>query len=301
MELFSRGVGYYTEDDVYAAARVFTGWNLNYPADPADRTNNLAFIYRADQHETAAKTFSFPIYADGSRTIPSRSASAGQQDGLDLINALATHPETARRIATKLYAFFVSETATPPSAFIDELATVYLQSGTVIKPVLQRLFTSSQFQDPSIFFTHYSWPAEFVVRSLKETGWNGFSVGSALSPLLNMGQELLEPPSVAGWALGTNWFSTGAMLARMNFASTLAFNQEFNIRTAASGAGARSSRALLDFLDARLTVNLDTSVYNDLLAYASSGVSSSLSDSQLLAKGAGLVHLIVGSPEYQFS
>jgi uncharacterized protein (DUF1800 family) len=299
MELFSRGVGYYTEDDVYAAARVFTGWNLNEPADPRATGGAFAFIYRADQHETSAKTFSFPIYADGSRTIPSRSASAGQQDGLDLINALATHPETARRIATKLYTFFISETMTPPPAFIDELATVYLQNGTVMKPVLQHLFTSPQFQDPSIFFTRYSWPTEFVVRAVKETGWNGFSVGSALSPLISMGQDLLEPPSVAGWALGTNWFSTGAMLARMNFASTLAFNQEFNIRTAASGS--RSSRALVDFLTARITVDLESSVYNDLLAYASAGVSSTLSDSQLLAKGAGLVHLILGSPEYQFS
>jgi uncharacterized protein (DUF1800 family) len=301
MELFSRGVGYYTEDDVYAAARVFTGWNLSSPSDPRAGTGAFSFNYRADQHETAAKTFSFPIYSDGSRTIPSRSASAGEQDGLDLINALATHPETARRIATKLYGFFISETVTPPSAFIDELATVYLQNSTVMKPVLSHLFTSLQFQDPSIFFTRYSWPVEFVVRSIKETGWSGFSVGSALSPLVSMGQQLLEPPSVAGWALGTSWFSTGAMLARMNFASTLAFNQEFNLRTAASGAGARSSRSLLDYLLGRLTTDVDTSVYNDLLTYASSGVSSTLSDSQLLSKSGGLAHLILGSPEYQFS
>ena len=123
MELFSRGVGYYTEDDVYAAAKVFTGWNLNYPKDPADKSNSFAFIYNANQHDTTAKTFSFPIYADGGRTIASRSASAGMQDGLDLINAVATHPETARRLATKLYAFFVSETIAPDPAFIDDLAT----------------------------------------------------------------------------------------------------------------------------------------------------------------------------------
>src|SRR5262249_6547427 len=221
----ARGVGFYTEDDVYAAARVFTGWNLSSPADRQAGTGVFSFIYRADQHETSAKTFSFPIYGDGGRTIPARSASAGEQDGLDLINALATHPETARRIATKLYTFFVSETVTPPSAFVDELAAVYLQNGTVMKPVLSRLFTSPQFQDPAIFFTRYSWPVEFVVRAIRETGWTGFSVGSALSPLVSMGQQLLEPPNVAGWELGTNWFSTGAMLARMNFASTLAFNQ----------------------------------------------------------------------------
>src|SRR5262249_10210747 len=97
------------------------------------------------------------------------------------------------------------------------------------------------------------------------------------------------------------WFSTGAMLARMNFASTLAFNQEFNIRTAASGAGARSPRALVDFLLGRITFDYDTSIYNDLLAYASAGVPATLSAAQLLAKRAGLVHVTLGSPEYQFS
>src|SRR5262245_46993901 len=134
MELFSRGVGYYTEDDVYAAARVFTGWNLK-PGDNNDSSSSYAFVYNANQHETASKTFSFPIYSDGSRTIPSRAASAGMQDGIDLINALAMHPETARRVATKLYGFFISETATPDATFINDLASVYLQNGSAIKPV----------------------------------------------------------------------------------------------------------------------------------------------------------------------
>jgi uncharacterized protein (DUF1800 family) len=299
MELFSRGVGYYTEDDVYAAARVFTGWNLDRPANPQDPTAAFTFVFNANQHETTAKTFSFPIYSDGGHTIPTRAASAGMQDGLDLIAALSTHPETARRLVTKLYAFFVSETATPDPAFIDQLATVYLQSGTAIKPVLQRLFTSPQFQDPAIFFTRYAWPAEFVVRALKETGWTGFSVGSALTALVNMGQELLEPPSVAGWVLGQSWFSTGAMLARMNYASTLAANQKFNLATASASARG-SSHAVVDYLLSRLTVDVGNDVYNDLLAYAAAGVSWTGSDSQLQTKAPGIVHLILGSAEYQF-
>jgi uncharacterized protein (DUF1800 family) len=299
MELFSRGVGYYTEDDVYAAARVFTGWNLNRPANPQDPSGAFAFAYNPNQHETAAKTFSFPIYSDGGRTIPSRAASAGMQDGLDLIAALSTHPETARRVGTKLYAFFVSETAAPDPAFIDQLAAVYLQNGTAIKPVLQRLFTSPQFQDPAIFFTRYAWPAELVVRALKETGWTGFSVGSALTALVNMGQELLEPPNVAGWVLGQSWFSTGAMLARMNFASTLAANQKFNL-AAASASAKSSSRSVVDYLLSRLTVDVGNDVYNDLLGYAAAGVSWTGSDLQLQTKAPGVVHLILGSAEYQF-
>ena len=272
---------------------------LLHPANPQDPSSAFAFEYNPNLHETAAKTFSFPIYSDGGHTIPTRAASAGMQDGLDLIAALSTHPETARRLVTKLYAFFVSETAAPDPAFIDQLATVYLQSGTAIKPVLQRLFTSPQFQDPAIFFTRYAWPAEFVVRALKETGWTGFSVGSALTALVNMGQELLEPPSVAGWVLGQSWFSTGATLARMNYASTLAANQKFNLATASASARS-SSHAVVDYLLSRLTVDVGNDVYNDVLAYAAAGVSWTGSDSQLQTKSPGIVHLILGSAEYQF-
>jgi uncharacterized protein (DUF1800 family) len=299
MELFTRGVGYYTEDDVYAAARVFTGWNLNRSGDNTDPSASYSFIYNANQHETAAKTFSFPIYPDGGRTIQSRSASAGMQDGIDLINALSMHPETARRLAAKLYGFFVSETATPDPGLVNDLANTYLQSGTVIKPVLQRLFTSPQFQDSATFFARYAWPAEFAVRSLKETGWAGFSVGTALSPLVSMGQELFEPPSVAGWVLGQSWFSTGAMLARMNFASALAANQKFNLASAAASSRS-SSRAVVDYFAGRLTVDLPGDVYNDLVVYAASGAAWTGSDAQLQTKAPGLVHLILGSAEYQF-
>jgi uncharacterized protein (DUF1800 family) len=299
MELFTRGVGYYTEDDVYAAARVFTGWNLNRPGDNTDTSASYAFVYNPNQHETAAKSFSFPIYSDGGRTIPARSGSAGMQDGIDLINALSIHPETARRLAAKLYGFFVSEAATPDPGFVNDLANTYLQSGTVIKPVLQRLFTSPQFQDAATFFARYAWPAEFVVRSLKETGWAGFSVGTALSPLESMGQELLEPPSVAGWVLGQSWFSTGAMLARMNFASALAANQKFNLASAAASSRS-SSRAVVDYFASRLTVDLPGDVYSDLVAYAASGAAWTGSDAQLQTKAPGLVHLILGSAEYQF-
>ena len=296
MELFSRGVGFYTESDVYAAARVFTGWNLR-----TDRgtPNKYSFVYNANQHETAAKTFSFPIYSDGGTTIPTRASSAGMQDGLDLINALANHPETARRVATKLYAFFVSETIPAPAGFINQLATTYLQNGTSIRPVLTQLFTSQQFLDPAAHFTHYSWPAEFVVRAMKETGWTGFSVGTTLTPLVNMGQQLFEPPDVAGWDVGQLWFSTGKMLNRMNFASTLSSNQKFRLATAAVGAKP-SAQALVNFMLSRLTPADVSSVSSDLLAYASSATWTG-SDAQLQTKASGLAHLILGSAGYQLS
>ena len=298
MELFTRGVGFYTEDDVYAAARVFTGWNLQ--ADLRTTTGAFRFVYNANAHETNAKTFSFPVYPDGGHTIPARAASAGMQDGLDLIGALATHPETARRIASKLYTFFVSETTSPQPNLIDRLVSVYLRNGTRMGAVVEYLLGTEEFQTPSTRFTRYSWPVEFVIRSLKETGWAGFSLGTTLSPLVSMGQQLFEPPDVAGWDLGRSWFSTGAMLTRMNFASTLAFNQKFRLATAAAGAN-ESPRALVNYMLSRLTTpDISGPVYNDLLTYASGVTTWTGSAAQLQAKAPGLAHLILGSAEYQF-
>ena len=80
-----------------------------------------------------------------------------------------------------------------------------------MRPVLRRLFGLDAFLSSE--FRRYSWPIEFVVRAIKETGWVGYSVDSALNPMLNMGQALFEPPDVNGWDLGPGWFSTSSMLS----------------------------------------------------------------------------------------
>src|SRR3954451_15414881 len=229
MELFTVGVGNYTESDVYAAARVFTGWNLHRPGNAGDGSQHYEFIYNAGQHETTAKSFSFAVYPDGGKTIPARSAADGMQDGIDFINGLAAHPNTARYLAAKLYRFFVSEFGAVNVTFVNRIASIYLQSGGDMKAVMREVLLSPEFWDESAYFARYSWPAEYVVRALKDVGWTGYSVTDALPPLSNMGQILFEPPDVSGWDTGQSWFSTGAMLARMNFASSLAGNQKFNL------------------------------------------------------------------------
>ena len=103
MELFTIGIGQFTESDVYAGARAFTGWNVQRIGEGRDPLAFFQFFYNGAQHDTSAKTFSFPIYPDGSRTIPARAASAGMQDGIDLLAALARHPSTGRRLAQKLW------------------------------------------------------------------------------------------------------------------------------------------------------------------------------------------------------
>ncbi|HEY7292333.1 MAG TPA: DUF1800 domain-containing protein [Vicinamibacterales bacterium] len=303
MELFTVGVGNYVESDVYAGAKVFSGWNLQRPGNATDGSQHYEFNYNAGQHDTSAKTFSFAIYPDGGKTIPSRSASSGMQDGLDLLNALAANPNTGRYLAGKLWRFFISEFRDPDPAFVDSLAMVYQQNGYEMRPVLRELLLSTQFWDPGVFWTRYAWPVEFVVRALKEVGWNGFSVDTALTPLSNMGQILFEPPDVAGWDAGKTWFSTGAMLARMNFASTLAANQKFNLATAvrSAGAGTAPENLLAYMLDRVSTAPLDTGVSSELAGYLRSTSAWSGSDAQLQTKSAGLVHLIAGLPEYQFA
>jgi uncharacterized protein (DUF1800 family) len=300
MELFTFGVEHYVETDVYAAARVFTGWNMVQTGTRGTASAYYAFNYNPAEHDTAAKDFSFPIYATGSKRIEARSTSSGMQDGLDLINALAIHPETAKRLARRFWTWFVSEGDTPDPQFVDTISSVYLKNDTDIKPVLQAIFMSPQFLDSKRIFQRYAWPIEFVIRSLKEMGYVGFSVDSAITPLVNMGLQLFEPPDVNGWEIGPGWFSTGGMLARMNFAATLATNQRVALRDAARVARS-TPESLVDYVLERVTMPAQTSENrNALLDYVRAGGTWTGSDTQLLTKTAGLFHLLTGSGEYQF-
>ena len=300
MELFSVGVGFYTEPDVYAAARVFSGWNLRESVGYSRTDMNAyhEFIYNAGEHETSEKTFSFPIYGNGNHTIPVRSESAGMQDGIDLITALAVHPETARRLARKFWNFFVSEIHQPDPAFIESTAAVYLQGGTEIRPVVRHILNSPWFNDPSVRFARYAWPAEFATRAIKEVGWQNFSLDKARTPLASMGQLLFEPPNVGGWPLGAGWFSTGTMLARANFAATLAASQKENLGVEFESE-VQTPQALLGAMLNRVTpAPFDPVPQQALMSYLLAG-SGTWNSSQLTTRAAGLARLLVGSSEYQ--
>jgi uncharacterized protein (DUF1800 family) len=301
MELFSLGIGNYTEQDVYAAARVFTGFNWQINGDRASTTQSFySFVYRPNDHDTNAKEFTFAIYPDGGKIIPARAAANGEQDALDLVLALARHPATARRLATRLYKFFVNETANPDEALLAQMTNAYLGGNYTIKNVLRTLFTSPQFRDPANFYQRYSWPTEFVVKAIKETGWAGFSVQAALTPLTNMGQQLFEPPDVNGWETGPGWISTSSMLQRMNFASALAANQRFNLARDLQPYRA-SPDAVLQYMLARFrTMSYPASATTAMTDYLRSTTWTG-ADQQLQQRIPGLTRLIVGSGEYQFN
>ncbi len=301
MELFSLGVGNYTEQDVYTAARVFTGFNWQIVGDRAVTTASwYSFQYRPNDHDTNAKEFTFPIYPEGGRVIPARAAAAGEQDALDLILALSRHPATARRLATKLYKFFLNETSEPDQGLISAMANSYLGNNYTIKPMLRTLFMSPQFRDPANFYQRYSWPTEFVVKAIKETGWTGFTVNSAITPLSNMGQHLFEPPDVNGWELGPGWISTSSMLSRMNFASTLAANQRFNLARDAQPYRQTPERVLEYMLARFRTMGYSAAATTAMQEYLRSTAWTG-ADAQLQQRVPGLTRLIVGSGEYQFN
>jgi len=170
-----------------------------------------------------------------------------------------------------------------------------------MRPVLRYILNSRWFTNPGNFNARYSWPVEYVVRTIKEMGWNGFSVDSARVPLTNMGQTLFEPPNVAGWQLGAAWFGTGQMLARMNFAAALASNQKFNLARSFSAAERAQPAGVLDGMLKRMTpAPFAANETTELLGYLTAGEPWTGSDTQMNTKAAGLARLIAGSGEYQF-
>jgi uncharacterized protein (DUF1800 family) len=297
MELFTIGVGHYTESDVYAAARVFTGWNLTRSGGAAPA---FTFFYNAAQHDTNAKSFSFPIYPDGATTIAARPAASGMQDGLDFIAALARNPNTATYLARKLYRFFISEFGDIDDAFVNRVSATYFQSGYNMRAVVREVLLSRQFWDERNRYTRYSWPVEFTIRAIKDVGWLGLSLNDARVALGNMGQVLFDPPDVAGWEAGQSWFSTGAMLSRMNYASAVAGNQKFELARAAADHAGSPNELLTWVLDSLKTAPLSADVTADLLDYLRATGPWTGSSTQIQNKVAGVVHLVAGTPEYQF-
>ena len=193
------GVGRFEETDVYAGARVFTGWNLA-SANRSTAQARYEFVYNAAQHDTAAKDFSFPIYADGGATIPARSPATACRTASTSSTPSRAHPETGPRLARKLYAFFVNEVDAPDAGARSTRSRDLLRAADYeIAPMVRTLLLSPQFQDPANYYKRYSWPAEFVVRAMKEVGWTRLLGQQRADAAVNMGQQLFEPPDVNGW------------------------------------------------------------------------------------------------------
>jgi hypothetical protein len=197
MELFSLGVGNYTEKDVREAARAFTGWH----------TDDDQFEFDATFHD------------DGPKTVLGR---AGSWNGDDVVCILLEQPANARFLVRKLYRFFVSETHTPSQQLLEPLAERFHKSEGDIGLVVRTILSSRLFYSASVFQQRVKSPVEFVLGAVRATTTGSVPQQSMVVRLDSMGQNLFEPPNVKGWAGGTSWLNSSSLVARGNFAQALA-------------------------------------------------------------------------------
>ena len=217
LELFSMGVGNYTEVDVRECSRAFTGWTMapKLPRFPIGRFDWL-FEYKDEDHDDGEKTFL---------------GQTGRFNGEDIINMVCQQPATARFVARHLYNYFVADEAqvpawlvTPPRdpEAIDALAATFAESGYDIRPALRVLFNSDFFKNAR--FAKIKSPAEVVVGTLRLVGGAEFpapGIGELSRQSNYMGQDLLNPPSVEGWHTGKEWINSGSLIRRVNFTASM--------------------------------------------------------------------------------
>jgi len=215
LELFSMGVGNYTEEDVKGATRAFTGWTFLTPFVDRKRDGYpTRFVFGEGGHDHSQKGFL---------------GEKGDFNGEDIVEIIARQPATARFISRRLYDFFVADepavaswNETPPQdpEAIDTLAAAYFASGGNIRSMLEVLFNSEFFKRAR--FKVVKSPIELVVGLTRLLGTQRFpdrNFGTLTSAANSMGQQLLQPLTVEGWRTGQEWIDGGTLNDRVNFAA----------------------------------------------------------------------------------
>jgi uncharacterized protein (DUF1800 family) len=207
LELFSMGIGNYSEDDVKNCARAFTGWSLKntIPAAQPYGRFDWEFEFRPDLHDYGEKVFL---------------GEHGNFDGTDIVDIIVRQPATAQFLAKRLYLYFVSDT--PDQSAIDELAQVYFDTRYDTRAMVKSLFTSDYFQTENAYYAKVKCPAEHVagiMRLVEDFNFPRNGIRDISLECRYMGQDLLNPPSVEGWHVGKEWIDTGILVERINFAA----------------------------------------------------------------------------------
>ncbi len=197
MELFTMGVGNYSERDIREAARAFTGWNYV----------DLDFVVNDDQHDDGEKTFL---------------GQTGNFDGVEIIDIIMDQPVTATYIAGKIYRYFVRQELS--TELQEELGTVLRRANYEVAPLLETIFLSRDFYSKPSVGTHIKSPVQLAVSTYRKLGLqNAPGVPDFNSATSALGQRLFQPPTVAGWAQGRSWVTPGLLLERGNFARDVLF------------------------------------------------------------------------------
>jgi uncharacterized protein (DUF1800 family) len=197
MELFTLGIGNYTEEDIRNSARAFTGWSI-------DR-DRIAFVDRRFMHDGGEKEFM------GRR---------GRFTGRDIIDILFDQPAVGPYMAKKLWSFFAHENPAPE--LVAQLAATFREAQWETKPLLRRMFLSRAFYGRDAMHTQIKSPVQWLVGTARLLDAPLPDADTCAAILHVLGQDLFAPPSVKGWDGGYAWITTSTLFSRYNFAGLLA-------------------------------------------------------------------------------
>ncbi|MBM3935102.1 MAG: DUF1800 domain-containing protein [SAR202 cluster bacterium] len=307
LELFSMGVGNYTEGDVKGAAQAFTGWTFSTPLleiATKDQGYSAGFVYDATQHNDGEKAFL---------------GHNGKFNGEDIVDIIVKQPATARFIARQMYAFFVADEPAvaawneiPPQdpKAIEALEEAYFKSDGNITAMLRVLFNSDFFKDAK--FKRVKTPLELVMGVYKLTAEHQFpSPGypDRRAAIHQMGQGLLNPLTVEGWPRGMGWIDGGTLNNRVNSAVDMIDDANTPgvkmIVSRLSKLGKVTPEQLVDkCIEFVAPAPIRSETRKGLLQYAESGGVLDFTDpskkKENEARVLRTVQLIVATREYQF-
>ena len=313
LELFSLGAGKdeelnYSEDDVKACARAFTGWN-NAPAYPPFPYGRSPWEFRFDpaDHDGGEKTFL---------------GETGAWNGDDILDIICKQPATARFLARHLYNYFVADDVqipawrlTPPQDLdlIQAMEKTYFDSGYDITEMLRVLFNSEKFKSESVRFAKVKSPAEVVagtLRMVEEHREIKLGLFQHSQEPKYMGMDLMNPPTVEGWHTGREWIDSGTLVERINYASELLGNTELPgvkglINRLMSRGDSLSPETFVDgCLDLIGPITVDDGTRSELVAHAQKSGdlrhSSSSEQSDFTRRTGEMFQMIASTAEFQF-
>ena len=307
LELFSMGIGTYTEADVKAAARAFTGWtiaNQDYMSVRASRDSiwphgrlDWQFIYRPEDHDDSEKTFL---------------NQTGRFNGEDVLDIICGHPASSWFLAGKLYAFFVSDH--PNEAATQIIAEDLRRTGGDVRSAMRTIFLSDFFRSEDARHAKVKSPAEVVAGVARLAGAFGAPRWNIVNLALDtnfMGQEILNPPTVEGWHTGTEWVDTGTLMERVNSAALLLGDPAQPgvrniIRRLRESNGTYTPEELVDScLNLCGALEVSGATRHELTAFAASQgeltFESQFADGCAEQRIADLLQLIVSTREYQMA
>lgn len=310
LELFTMGVGNYTEQDIQETARALTGWSV-------ERKSGESKL-RPRQHDEATK-----------KVLGEK----GNFDSEDLVEIILKKPACAEFIAGKLWKFFAAKEASVP--WRRELATLFRKNDYELKPLLLVIFNSDEFYDESLRFENIKSPVEFVVGTFRLLEIQPQNAPHFVAALSQMGQELFQPPNVKGWDGGLTWIDASSLFARYQFGKDLLYGIELNrgrekisakmenlpeelemAKRDSSESQApfnpqpilseysleNAERLTVHFLDRLIQHPLSSEQRAMLIEHFKKIAEEVNSDSSKTATAVrGLIHLILSMPEYQLS